>query len=183
MDEVAGFGKSSIARVGSMTPQAAEEIIEGMYEGGINFISLLPESEFLTAQHAIVEDKRFKCVPVCNETSGICVCAGAWAGGMRPAIMLGAAGFTVASYALAGVSIRHGVPVLLLVSSHELGDQNWIFSIWNAHTVEPFLKCFLFPYSKVSKISEVRKTIRDASKTCFAWMKPVAVLLTGEVVE
>ena len=165
-----------------MTPQAAEEIIEGLYEGGINFVSLLPESEFLTAQHAMLKDKRFMCVPVCNETSGVSICAGAWAGGKKPAIMVGAAGFTVSSYALAGVGIRHGVPVLLLIASREFGDQNWIFSIWNAHTLEPFLKSMALPYKKVEKISEVRKTIRDASKTCFAWMKPVAVLLTGEVI-
>ncbi len=173
---------SKISQVGCMTPQSAEEIIEGLHEGGIDFVSTLPESEFLTAQHAILKDDRFMSVPVCNEASGISICSGAWAGGKKPAILIGAAGFTVAAYALAGVGIRHGVPVLLLVTSRELGDQNWIFSIWNAHTLEPFLKSMNLPYTKVSKISEVRKTISDASKTCFAWMKPVAVLLTGEVI-
>lgn len=165
-----------------MTSEAAQELIEGMQEGGINFVSMLPESEFLTAQHAILKDTRFKCVPVCNETSGVAVCAGAWAGGMKPAMMMGAAGFTVASYGLAGVCIRHGVPVLLLVTSHEFPSHNWIFSVWNAYTVEPFLKSLVLPYNKISKISEVRKAIKDASQTCFAWMKPVAVLLTGEVI-
>jgi sulfopyruvate decarboxylase subunit alpha len=165
-----------------MRPEAAREVIEGMHEGGIDFVTMLPESEFLTAQHAIRGDARFQCVPVCNETSGICVCAGAWAGGKRPAILTGAAGFTVASYALAGVAIRHGMPMLLAITSRELGDKNWSFSIWQAHTLEPFLKALGFPYVKVDKISEVRKTIRDASDTCFAWLKPVAVVLTGEVI-
>ena len=173
---------SEIARVGSMSPEAAREVLEGMHEGGINFVSLLAESEFLTAQRAVVEDSRFKCVPVSNEMSAVCICAGAWAGGKKPALMVGAAGFTVASYPFAGVCIRHGVPMLLLVTSRELGDQNWIFNIWNRHTVEPFLRSLDFPYAKVSKVSEVRKTLRDASKTSFAWLKPVAVLLTGEVI-
>jgi sulfopyruvate decarboxylase subunit alpha len=173
---------NQITKVGSMSAEAALEIVEGMHEGGINFVSLLPESEFLTAQHAIMKDDRFTCVPVCNEGSGICICAGAWAGGKKPAIMMGAAGFTVASYALAGVSIRHGVPTLLLITSRELGDQNWIFSIWNAYTLEPFLKSFGFPYTKVTKINEVRKTIRDSAKTSLAWLKPVAVIMTGEVI-
>lgn len=71
---------------------------------------------------------------------------------------------------------------MLLITSRDLGDDNWIFSVWNAHTLEPFLKSFNFPYTKVDRISDVRKAIRDASTTCFAWMKPVAVILTGEVV-
>ena len=136
---------SEIVRAGSMSPEAAREIIERMHEGGINFVSLLPESEFMTAQRAVVEDSRFKCVPVCNEMSAVCICAGAWVGGKKPALMVGAAGFTVASYPFAGVCIRHGVPMLLLVTSRELGDENWIFNIWNRHTVEPFFAEFGLP--------------------------------------
>lgn len=167
--------------VRDMPSEAAREVLEGMYEGGIDFVALLPESEFLTAQHAVVKDERFKSVIVANETCGVSTAAGAWAGGMKPAMMMGVAGFTVANYALAGVCIRHGMPCLLLVTSRELGDQNWIFSIWNQYTLEPQLRSLAIPYKKVDRISEVRKTIRDASLTSMAWLKPVAVILTEEV--
>jgi sulfopyruvate decarboxylase subunit alpha len=170
-----------VRKFGTMPALAAQEIIGGMVEGGINFISLLAESEFLTVQKAVLKDERFMCVPVCNEATGICVCGGAWAGGKKPAMLIGATGFGIASYALTWIGMGYHMPFLLLITTRTIGDRQQIYGV-STHIVEPFLKTLGFPVASVNRISDARRTIRDACTTAFGWMKPVAVILSGELI-
>ena len=97
-------------------------------------------------------------------------------------MMIGATGFGVTCYPMTWIGMGHHMPVLLLITTRILGDQNQIYSI-ATHIVQPFLERLGFPVMKVDKIADVRKIVRDASDTCFAWMKPVAVLFSGEVID
>src|SRR5215471_8985207 len=66
-----------------MKQGSVEAIVTGLKEAGINFISMLPDSDFTDTQKAVMADKDFKCVPVSNESIGFGVCAGAWLGGKK----------------------------------------------------------------------------------------------------
>ncbi len=61
-----------------MKKEAVVAIISGLKQAGINFVSMLPDSDFTEAQRAAMSDKSFTCVPVRNEAIGFGVCAGAW---------------------------------------------------------------------------------------------------------
>ena len=167
---------------GEMSYRAATEVVEGMHEGGINFAAFLPESELLTAQKAVTTDKRFQWAQVSNEGIGVAMCSGAFAGGKRPALMLGATGFPLAAYPLNWMTAGHRLPMLLLVSARGLGDGHNIYGT-ATRIVEPFLSALDIPMREVRRIDEVRRVIADAAVTCFAWMKPFAVILREEVID
>jgi sulfopyruvate decarboxylase TPP-binding subunit len=68
----------------AMTEEAVSEIINGLKEAGVNFVSLLPDSEFSSVQTQLLKDRKMRCVSVSNEAIGVSVCAGAWLSGKLP---------------------------------------------------------------------------------------------------
>src|SRR5918995_1063278 len=72
----------------AMKKESVTAIITGLKQAGINFVSMLPDSDFTDAQKTVMADKTFTCVPVSNEAIGFGVCAGAWLGGKKPALLI-----------------------------------------------------------------------------------------------
>ena len=75
-----------------MKKEAVEASISGLKEAGINFISILPDSDWAEVQRTAMSDESFQCVSVSNEAIGFGVCAGAWLGGKKPALLIPTAG-------------------------------------------------------------------------------------------
>jgi sulfopyruvate decarboxylase subunit alpha len=61
-----------------MKKEAVDAIVTGLKQAGVNFVSMLPDSDFTDTQKTVMADKSFTCVPVSNEAIGFGVCAGAW---------------------------------------------------------------------------------------------------------
>ena len=61
-----------------MQSKAVEAVITGLKTSGVDFISLLPDSDFSELQYQVTSDKHFTYVPVSNEAIGVGVCAGAY---------------------------------------------------------------------------------------------------------
>lgn len=63
-----------------MKREAVEASVNGLKQAGINFIAILPDSDWAPVQRAVMNDDTFQCVSVSNEGTGVGVCAGAWLG-------------------------------------------------------------------------------------------------------
>jgi len=167
---------------GEMPEHVARDVVEGMHEGGIDFAVFLPESEFKTAQLAVARDPRFQSVIVSSETIGIPICGGAWAGGKRPAMMMGASGMPLTCYPLTWLGNGHNMPMLLLITTRTFGDEHYIYGV-ATKVIEPLLEGMGIPVRKVRRSDEVRRVIADAARTCFVWLRPIAVILSEEVID
>ena len=53
-----------------MEAAAVKAVVEGLKQAGVDFISLLPDSDFSDLQHQVASDKHFTYVPVSNEAIG-----------------------------------------------------------------------------------------------------------------
>jgi sulfopyruvate decarboxylase TPP-binding subunit len=58
-----------------MKRESVAAVITGLKQAGINFVSMLPDSDFTNAQKTVMADKGFTCVPVSNEAIAFGVCA------------------------------------------------------------------------------------------------------------
>ena len=151
-----------------METAAVEAVVEGLKRSGVDFISLLPDSDFSELQARVATDKHFTCVPVSNEAIGVGVCAGAYLSGKRPALLVPTSGL---------------LPLLLLIPYRgDIGDAFWLMGPYK-DTTEPLLKVLNAPYCVISKQEEVAKAIVDAQGSTISWQRPVAVLLTGETIK
>lgn len=166
-----------------MQPQAVEAVLQGLKQAGVDFISLLPDSDFSELQGRVVSDKSFSYVAVSNEAIGVGVSAGAWLSGKKPALLVPTSGLLVAAWPLTSLCMAWGLPLLLLIPYRgDIGDAFWLMGPYK-DTTEPLLDVLHIPYVVISKTEEVSKAIVDAQGSTISWQRPVAVLLTGETIK
>jgi len=165
-----------------MLDVARAAAIDGLHQAGVDFVSGLPDGWQRDLHEAIERDDRFTYVPVCNEGVGFSVCAGAWMGGRRPALIMENSGLRVAAEYIARISLGTGVPVLLLLSYRgDLGEtEHW--GIPHGIVVEPLLAALRVPYQIVRDPGDLRQAIKRAQRLAQAQLHPAAVLVSGSCI-
>ena len=164
-----------------MKKEAVDAIIEGLKQAGIDFISLLPDSDFVEAQRAVLEDTSFTCVPVSNEAIGIGACAGAWLGGKKPALLITTDAILAGAFSLAVLNMQKNIPVLMVIPYRgAFGDGVWFMNAFNL-TTEPILRDLQVPYTIVEEVGEIVTAIKRGQMSAEAWLRPTAVLLAGGI--
>src|SRR5918999_5516996 len=166
-----------------MDVAAVDAVIDGLKKSGVNFISLMPDSDFSDLQARVSDDNHFTYVPVSNEAIGVGVCAGAYLSGKRPALLVPTSGLLVAAWPLTSICMAWGLPLLMLIPYRgDIGDAFWLMGPYK-DTTEPLLKVLNAPYSVISRPEAISKAIVDAQGSTISWQRPVAVLLTGETIK
>lgn len=161
-----------------MEIEKARTVVEGLREAGVNFAVGLPDSQFYEVYELIAEDPSFKYVGVGNEAEGAAVAMGAWFGGKKPVLLIATSGLLVATFSLARLHLKE-VPLLVVIPYRgDLGDPRWM-GIYKRLT-EPMLNAMDIPYEVVKQPGEIKKTIGGCQACTEIWLKPVAVLITGE---
>jgi sulfopyruvate decarboxylase subunit alpha len=119
---------------------------------------------------------------VCNEGVGFSVCAGAWLGGRKTALVMENSGLRVASEYIARISLGTGVPVVLLLSYRgDLGDtEHW--AVPHRIVAEPLLHALRVPYIVVREVERLRAAIIRAHRLSEAQLHPAAVLVSGDCI-
>lgn len=113
-----------------------------------------------------------------NEAEGAAVAMGAWFGGKKPVLLIATSGLLVATFSLARLHLKE-VPLLVVIPYRgDLGDPRWM-GIYKQFT-EPMLDAMDIPYRVVPQAAEVKKSLVDCQACTERWLKPVAVLITGE---
>lgn len=165
-----------------MQDSAAYEALAGLKEAGITFVSGLPDGWQRNLHELVEDDPEITYVPVCNEGVGFSVCAGAWLGGRKTALIMENSGLRVAAEYVARISLGTGIPVLLLLSYRgDLGDtEHW--AVAHGIVVEPLLKALRIPYHIVRNPTALRSTILRAHRLAEAQLHPTAVLISGNCI-
>jgi sulfopyruvate decarboxylase subunit alpha len=166
-----------------MERAAVDAVVQGLKTAGVDFISLMPDSDFSDLQHRVSSDEQFTYVPVSNEAIGVGVCAGAFLSGKRPALLVPTSGLLVAAWPLTSLCMAWGLPLLMLIPYRgDIGDAFWLMGPYK-DTTEPLLRVLNAPYSVIGKQQEISQAIVDAQGSTISWQRPVAVLLTGETIK
>ena len=165
-----------------MRDEAAAEALQGLKEAGIDFVSGLPDGWQRNLHELVDADPDIRYVPVCNEGVGFSVCAGAWLGGRKAALIMENSGLRVASEYIARISLGTGVPVVLLLSYRgDVGEtEHW--GIPHGIVVEPLLRALRIPYLVVRNVNDLKVSIVRAFRISEAQLHPAAVLISGDCV-
>ena len=154
-------------------------IVDTMKQAGINFICSLPDANLAKLLAALDQESELTHVTLCREEEGIGICAGAYIGGRRPAIVMQNGGFLNSCNALTTTALNFNIPVLLLVYyAGDLGDEG--FAMLGSVT-EPVLRGLNIRYYVLRKHEDIVATIKGAATLAVDSRKPVAVLLTKDV--
>lgn len=163
-----------------MNTTTAAVLASALVDAGIDFVATLPEGNFQPLIAAIEAEPRLQHVPLAREEEGVGVCAGAYLGGKRPALLIMNAGFLDSSNALATLNLMSGIPVLLLIGySGGVSEFLWMHSQVGVVT-EPVLRALGILYERADKVDEVTAQVLDAHMLASITRRPVALLLNKE---
>jgi sulfopyruvate decarboxylase subunit alpha len=160
----------------------AEKIVTELRNAGINFVAYLPETRLSGILPVLEADEFFQLVAVASEAEAVTIASGAALVGKVPACYMEGTGLFVCSYNLLTVSIRLGVPVLLLISYvGSFADQrnSFRFAPTGIRTEEQ-LKALNLQYRVVGSRADLATGIKDSVRMMHALKQPVALLFTGD---
>jgi sulfopyruvate decarboxylase subunit alpha len=154
-------------------------ILDAMKEAGIDFVASLPDANLAKLLALVDGETKFVHVTLCREEEGVGICAGAYMGGRTPALIMQNGGFLNSCNALTTTALNFNIPMLLMVYyAGDLGDEG--FAMVGAVT-EPVLRGLGLRYYVLRKPDEIRATIKGATTLAIDSRRPVAVLLSKDV--
>jgi sulfopyruvate decarboxylase subunit alpha len=154
-------------------------ILESMKEAGVSFVTSLPDANLQKLLALVDADPELTHVTLAREEEGIGICAGAYMGGLTPAIIMQNGGFLNSCNALTTTALNFNIPILLLIYyAGDLGDEG--FSMLGSVT-EPVLRGIGIRYQVLRRLEEIKRIIKGASTLAIDSRRPVAVLLTKDV--
>lgn len=159
-----------------------EKLVAELRNAGINFVTYLPETRLSGILPVLEADPFFQLVAVASEAEAVTIASGAALVGKVPACYMEGTGLFVCSYNLLTVSVRLGIPLLLLISYvGSFADQrnSFRFAPTGIRT-EQQLKALNVQYRIVGCRADLETGINDAVRMMHALKQPVALLFTGD---
>jgi sulfopyruvate decarboxylase subunit alpha len=159
--------------------EAANTILGGLREAGINLVASLPDINLAQLLRAIERDQDVLHVPLCREEEGIGICAGAYLVGKKCAVVMQNGGFFNSNNAIVSTLLQYQIPLLLLIYyAGDIGDRT--FSTTGSMT-EPVLIAMGIRFYILRELDQVKEVIKRAQILAEDSKRPVALLLTKEV--
>lgn len=103
---------------------SSETIFDGLKDAGIDFIVSVPCVNLSKLLNMINEDDEIIHVPVTREEEGIGICAGAFLGGKKPAILMQNSGLGNSINALKSLTQLYEFPLLMIMSHRGTEGEN-----------------------------------------------------------
>jgi sulfopyruvate decarboxylase subunit alpha len=165
-----------------MDDELAAHTVKYVAEAGIDFITYLPETRLSQILPLLEQEKACQLIPVASEAEAITIASGAALVGKQSACYMEGTGLFVCSYNLLTVSVRLGVPLLLLISyvgSFADRRNSFRFAPTGIRT-EQQLKTLNIEYQIIENSADLQTRLGDAVRMMNALKQPVALLFTGD---
>jgi sulfopyruvate decarboxylase subunit alpha len=164
-----------------MRRETVDGFMNGLRRARIDFVATLPFTQGAALLPEVMREPTLKHVPVCNEGDGIVMCAGAWLGGKRPALIAENTALVLGAYALTGLDGMYGgMPMLLLVDHRgDFGDGGGYWYFGGGQMAPVVLDGLRIPYTTVADPMDLEEAIVRGQGTVEASGRPAAILLDG----
>ena len=157
----------------------SEAIFRGLKRGGIDFITSVPCVKLGPLLTLITDDRDIMHVPVTREEEGVGVCAGAYIGGKRPAIMMQNSGLGNSINALASLNKLYDIPLLMIISHRGTEGERVVGQVPMGRATVPLLDAVGIEHRTPGR-SSAEDFVAEAAEIAFAERRPMALLFDLE---
>jgi len=157
-----------------MNPSLA--VFRGLKSAGIDFVSSVPCVNLRQLLCMIEDDPQISHVPVTREEEGVGLCAGAWMGGKRSALLMQNSGLGNSINALVSLDLLFEIPLLMIISHRGCEGEPMVGQVPMGRLTPGLLDCMQIPrFSPLPARAE--NEVSKAWRTALQQRRPVAVLL------
>ena len=156
---------------------STEAIYNGLKDTGIDFIVSVPCVNLSKLLNMIDEDDEIIHIPVTREEEGIGLCAGAYLGGKKTAILMQNSGLGNSINALKSLTELYGFPLLMIMSHRGTEGENICGQVPMGQSTPLILEAMNFNFFKPSTPEGAYEDIRSSCELSEEEGKPVSILL------
>ncbi|WMW22033.1 sulfopyruvate decarboxylase subunit alpha [Methanolobus mangrovi] len=161
----------------SVAPTPSESTFKGIKDAGIDFIVSVPCANLKELIPMVDEAHDIIHLPVTREEEGVGVCAGAYMGGKKPAMLMQNSGLGNSINALASLNMLYGIPLLMIMSHRGVEGEPIVAQVPMGELTPKLLETMDIPYFLPEKGVDPADIIVKAWNVASEQKKPVAVLL------
>ncbi|MCD4704082.1 MAG: sulfopyruvate decarboxylase subunit alpha [Methanosarcinaceae archaeon] len=154
----------------------ATSVFNGLKKSGIDLITTVPCANLKEVILMLEDDPDIKHVPVTREEEGVGICAGAWMGGGKTAMLMQNSGLGNSINALASLNQLYGIPLLMIMNHLGVEGEPICAQVPMGELTTRLLDALVIPYL-IPDDHDAEQTIHRAWNLATAENKPVAVLL------
>ncbi len=159
----------------------SEVIFEALKANGVSLISALPETWLVHLVRMAEEDPDITLVRLNKEEEGVGISAGAYLAGRKSAMLMQNHGLLTSINGIVSLAQLYRIPLLILITfRREMGERD----PWHTQgglATEPLLQALDIPYRRLSDPDTVSKELSDAQTLAESSQRPVALLLTRDL--
>ncbi len=157
-----------------MSPSLA--IYRGLKRAGIGFAASVPCVNLQELLTQVGEDPDIIHLPVTREEEGVGLCAGAWMGGRKPALLMQNSGLGNCINALASLDMLYGIPLLMVISHRGGKGEPIVGQVPMGRLTVPLLQTMNISYQTPAG-GEGEKAVVTSWEEAQKGRRPAAVLL------
>ncbi|WP_295588883.1 sulfopyruvate decarboxylase subunit alpha [uncultured Methanobrevibacter sp.] len=156
---------------------SSEAVFDGLKDAGIDLIVSVPCVNLSKILNMIDEDEDIIHIPVTREEEGIGICAGAYLGGKKPAILMQNSGLGNSINALKSLTELYEMPLLMIMSHRGTEGENICGQVPMGESTPLILEAMDFQFFKPGTPEGAYEDILNAWDLSVEEGKPVSVLL------
>lgn len=156
---------------------STEAVYNGLKDAGIDFIVSVPCVNLSRLLEMIDEDENIIHVSVTREEEGIGLCAGAYLGGKKTAILMQNSGLGNSINALKSLTELYKFPLLMIMSHRGTEGENICGQVPMGESTPLILEAMNFNFFKPGTPKEAYESIRQSWELSLKQEKPVSMLL------
>ena len=156
---------------------SSEAIYNGLKDNGIDFVVSVPCVNLTKILNMLDEDDDITHIPVTREEEGVGICAGAYLGGKKPAILMQNSGLGNSINALKSLTELYEMPLLMIMSHRGTEGENICGQVPMGNSTPKILEAMDFDFFKPSDPENAYDDIKSGWELSVKQGKPVSVLL------
>ena len=155
---------------------STDVIYNGLKNAGINFVVSVPCANLKKLLNLIDDDENIKHVPVTREEEGFGICAGAYMGGMKPAILMQNSGLGNSVNVLASLNRLYNFPILMIISHRGTFGEGVYGQIPMSKATTKVLDSLDIIYQKIDNPNEAEEIVEKSWNLSKISEEPIALL-------
>ena len=156
---------------------SSEAIYDAFKDIGIDFVVSVPCVNLTKILNMLEEDDEITHVPVTREEEGIGLCAGAYLGGKKPAILMQNSGLGNSINALKSLTELYEFPLLMIMSHRGTEGESICGQVPMGESTPRILEAMDFKFFKPTNPEGAYEDIRESWDLSKEDGRPVSVLL------
>lgn len=157
-------------------PSLPQQIVARLKSQDIRIVASLPDQWLKDLILACEDDAGLRHVRLAREDEGVGLCAGAWLGGVRAALVCQNSALLLSANVLAAMAHHHQVPFVVLAAQRGAFDDNQYYQMYKGHVTEPVLQGLGIPHH-VLQGPEDLDLVQQGARQAYLNRTPLVLLL------